>query len=102
MIYDPETWSNRPIWWHYMAVGVPDVLQAFPEVAYMLIDGGSNRPGSQPPSIDSETTTVCRMFANQTGYPGAVLLQVPNQGIIFVVSSYIFSTKILNRSNRFH
>ena len=80
-----ETYSNHPIWWHMMAIGVPDVLRG-PQVAYMFIDGGSNGPGTQPPSIDSAHTGICRQFANQTGLPGAVLLQIPNQRIIFTVS----------------
>ncbi len=36
-----ETYSNRPIWWHYLCITVPHKLTR-PNSAFMLIDGGSN------------------------------------------------------------
>jgi PhoPQ-activated pathogenicity-related protein len=38
-----ETVSNRPIWWHYLCIAVPDALTR-PDTGYLLIDGGSNHP----------------------------------------------------------
>ena len=39
-----ETFSTRPIWWHYLCITVPYVIKR-PNAAFMLIDGGTNRDG---------------------------------------------------------
>lgn len=39
-----ETFSNRPIWWHYLCISIPHKLTR-PDAAFMLIDGGSNNNG---------------------------------------------------------
>lgn len=36
-----ESYSTRPIWWHYLCVTVPNKITR-PNSGYMLIDQGSN------------------------------------------------------------
>jgi len=36
-----ETFSTRPIWWHFLCISVPNKLTR-PNAAFMLIDGGGN------------------------------------------------------------
>lgn len=46
-----ETFSNRPIWWHYLCISVPHRITR-PNAAFMLIDGGSNRNGYIKKTLD--------------------------------------------------
>lgn len=39
-----ETFSSRPIWWHYLCISVPHVIKR-PNAGFLLIDGGSNNNG---------------------------------------------------------
>jgi hypothetical protein len=39
-----ETFSDRPIWWHYLCISVPKKLTR-PKSAFLLIDGGHNTDG---------------------------------------------------------
>ena len=36
-----EAVSDRPIWWHYLTVTIPDKIN-YTNGAFMLIDGGNN------------------------------------------------------------
>ena len=38
-----EATSNRPIWWHYLSITVPDVIKY--KEAVLFIDGGDNDDG---------------------------------------------------------
>jgi len=64
-------------------VAVPDNLRR--DFAYLYIDGGGNGVGEQPPGPNDGRLGLVRNIANLAGYVGAVLLQVPNQGVIFGV-----------------
>ena len=39
-----ESISSRSVWWHYVAVTVPDKI-LYPEHAFLYITGGSNTDG---------------------------------------------------------
>ena len=39
-----ESISDRPIWWHFLCVTIPDKITK-PDIAFLLIDGGSNTDG---------------------------------------------------------
>jgi hypothetical protein len=41
-IFKIETYTDHPIWWHYLCISVPHKLTR-PNTAFLLIDGGSNR-----------------------------------------------------------
>ena len=36
-----ETFTDHPIWWHYLCISVPHKLTR-PNTAFMIIDGGHN------------------------------------------------------------
>ena len=42
-LYVTEATMDRPIWWHYLAITVPDVIKY--KEAILFIDGGSNNNG---------------------------------------------------------
>lgn len=67
-----------------MGVAIPDVVKA--DVSYLYIEGGSNGPGTSPPSNDSGVVNAVRLYARMTGYFAAFLRHVPNEPITFWVS----------------
>jgi len=64
-----------------MGVAIPDVIKR--DYAYMLIDGGHNHIGTQPPGSGDVRVSAIRQIAGIAGYVGAFLLQIPNQPIRF-------------------
>jgi hypothetical protein len=40
LLHIPAAVSDRPVWWHYLSITVPDVIK-YPN-AVLFIDGGSN------------------------------------------------------------
>ncbi|KAK6175197.1 hypothetical protein SNE40_013710 [Patella caerulea] len=84
--YTSQQWltekeSNRPIWFHYMVVAVPDKL-IHPEHGLMYMSYGSNGP-SFTPDVADEFSTFIALMAVSTGTVCANLHQIPNQPIIF-------------------
>jgi PhoPQ-activated pathogenicity-related protein len=77
--YD-ESLSSRPVWWHYVAVHVPDVLR-YPDSGFLFVGGGSNN--NPPPDFGNNHLRRMGEFAAATGIVAAVVFQVPNQPIIF-------------------
>jgi PhoPQ-activated pathogenicity-related protein len=75
-----ETVSDRPIWWHYLCVTVPDKITK-PDAGLLLIDGGSNTDGMPTPTDNFVELTST--FAATTGAIAADLQQIPNAPIIF-------------------
>ncbi|XP_006811763.1 autocrine proliferation repressor protein A-like [Saccoglossus kowalevskii] len=73
--------SDRSIWWHYMAITVPDKL-TITDTSFMYITGGSNTDGPPDPLGDEEVL-MTSLFALGTGSIGAILKQVPNEHIRF-------------------
>lgn len=51
------------------------------DMAFLYINGGSNKEFSQPPS---DIDTIVSQFATSTGTIGASLGQIPNQPLVFV------------------
>jgi hypothetical protein len=43
-IYFQESFSSRPIWWHYLCITVPNKLTR-PNVGFLLVDQGNNNNG---------------------------------------------------------
>ncbi|KAL3877090.1 hypothetical protein ACJMK2_034845 [Sinanodonta woodiana] len=74
-----ESVLDRPIWWHYLTVTIPDNVKS--DSAFLFIDGGSNSdsPSSVPGPFDAITT----LFAASTGSISANLKMVPNQPLVF-------------------
>ncbi|XP_077979950.1 autocrine proliferation repressor protein A-like [Glandiceps talaboti] len=72
---------DRSIWWHYMAITVPDQL-TITDTAFMYITGGSNTDGPPDPMGDEELM-MTSLFAVTTGSIGACLMQIPNEHIRF-------------------
>jgi len=77
--YD-ETFTNRPIWWHYVAVHVPDVVR-YPDSGFLFVGGNNNN--NPPPDFGNNHLRRMGEFAAATGIVAAVLFQVPNQPTIF-------------------
>jgi PhoPQ-activated pathogenicity-related protein len=75
-----ETLTSRPIWFHMMAVSIPDVI--LHDAAFMWIEGGNNgNPGPADP--DDELVFMTRLVAVEVGCIGAYIRQVPNQSMVF-------------------
>nr|KAG5691328.1 hypothetical protein BaRGS_014027 [Batillaria attramentaria] len=79
-----QTWKStavldRPVWWHYLSVTVPDVIKY--KAAVLFIDGGSNHDG--PPSPTDNFVALTTMLGASTGAVAANLKQIPNQPIVF-------------------
>ncbi|KAK3090862.1 hypothetical protein FSP39_015299 [Pinctada imbricata] len=75
-----ELISNRPIWWHYLTVTIPDKIN-YTDSASMFIDGGSNDDG--PPSVTDNFVALTTVLAASTGAISADLKMIPNQPITF-------------------
>lgn len=71
---------SRSIWWHTVAIVIPDVILRKTK-AFMYITGGSNNDG--PPTADSEDVKLCGSIAVTTGAVCTVLFQVPNEPFVF-------------------
>ncbi|KAK3579247.1 hypothetical protein CHS0354_033324 [Potamilus streckersoni] len=74
-----ERFVDRPIWWHYLTVTIPDKMVF--DSAYLLIDGGSN--SDSLPSVTDPFVALTTLFAASTGAISADLKMVPNQPIVF-------------------
>jgi PhoPQ-activated pathogenicity-related protein len=71
---------DRSIWWHYLAVVVPDKLQ-YTDKAGLYITGNYNTDA--PPNMGSEDLELVAALALTTGSVCAALFQVPNAPIYF-------------------
>lgn len=76
----PAEVGDRSIWWHYVAVVVPDVI-TYKNVAGLYITGGYNTDG--PPQAGSEDLELATALALTTGAPCATLFQIPNAPVYF-------------------
>jgi len=76
--YD-DTLSDRPIWWHYVTVHVPDTNN-FPDSAFLFISSGANT--NSPPDLGSNHIRRMRDMAASSGLVTGVIQQIPNQPII--------------------
>ena len=73
---------SQSIWWHYVAVIVPQNLNSsFASKGLLYITGGNNGP--TPPKITSEDLIVAAVLAQSTQTVATVLFQIPNQPIHF-------------------
>jgi len=75
-----ETYSDRPIWWHYLCVSVPTKITK-PDVAMLFIDQNSNLDGIPKPT--DNFVQLISTFAVTTGTIGVNLQQIPNFPIVF-------------------
>jgi PhoPQ-activated pathogenicity-related protein len=80
-----QTWltsndSDRSIWWHFMAVVVPETLR-FSNVGVVYVTGNSN---TDPiPTSLNEDEALCISVALADQVICTVLWQIPNQPIVF-------------------
>jgi len=77
-----QTWltrevSNRPTWWHWLLVCVPEVRNKYDHTALLYINGGGNTH-TIPDSLDGVTEIVCLNSHAVT----AELQQIPNEPLI--------------------
>ncbi|ESO95659.1 hypothetical protein LOTGIDRAFT_231895 [Lottia gigantea] len=72
---------DKPYWFHYMVVAVPDKL-THPEHGLMYISYGSNGP-TFTPDVGDEFVTFITLMAVSTGTICANLHQIPNQPLVF-------------------
>ncbi|RNA19461.1 autocrine proliferation repressor A-like [Brachionus plicatilis] len=78
--WQDETIVQRPIWWHYLSLSVPDKILR-PDASLMWIGGSSNKEEIPKPT-DGDIQLVSN-FSLITGTISAVVQQVPNQPYIF-------------------
>jgi len=76
--YD-ETFTDRPVWWHYVVVHIPE-NRVYQDSAFFLIDGGSNDVG--PPGMTDSVIQATFQMALSTGMVTGAVKQIPNQPII--------------------
>ncbi|CAF1366256.1 unnamed protein product, partial [Rotaria sordida] len=91
-----ETFSSRPIWWHYLCITVPNQLTR-PNTAFMLIDGGSNTDGIPKPT--DESVALMSMLALGTGSITADLQDIPNVPIRFMASFLLINWEETRNDN---
>jgi len=77
--YD-ETFTSQPLWWHYLVIHVPNVVR-YPDSGFLFVGEGSNT--DQPPQNTDGRVFRTGQYAAATGIVTALLLQVPNQPIVF-------------------
>jgi len=87
LVRHAETFTSKPVWYHMMAIAIPDVIQH--EAAMMWIEGGSNGPGTAPSPPDDQLVSLAVQIAQNTGSIGAHIRQVPNQSMVFSVRSQL-------------
>ncbi|CAF1416794.1 unnamed protein product [Adineta ricciae] len=75
-----ETFSNRPMWSHYLCISVPNKLTR-PKSAFMFIDGGHFYDGLPKP--EDNFVALTSMFAVSSGSIGVDLQDIANQPIRF-------------------
>lgn len=74
--------SNRHLWWHYVAIIIPNNVNYTRTQATLYITGNDNEV-SQAPTNKSEDLNLAAQLAMSTSTATAVLWQVPNQPIYF-------------------
>lgn len=79
-----EAETNRPIWWHFMAVVIPDNIDNTVDSSFLYITGNSNDHPDDIPKADDEDFVAVQILAMAARCPGVVLWQVPNQPITYV------------------
>ncbi|XP_078691621.1 autocrine proliferation repressor protein A-like isoform X1 [Branchiostoma floridae x Branchiostoma belcheri] len=73
---------NRPIWWHFLTVVIPDNI-TYPDAGFLFIDGDNNDHPESLPSHGDNFVSLVNMFAVGTGSVAANLKQVPNGHLVF-------------------
>ena len=78
-----EKETDRPIWWHFMAVVIPDNIDNTVDSSFLYITGGGNSNPSAIPGTDDEDFIAVQVLAVAARCPAAVIWQVPNQPIVY-------------------
>lgn len=74
--------SDRSIWWHYVAIIVPNKLNpAFADRGLMYMTGGNQDP--KPPKLTGEDLLVGAILAQTCETVVTVLFQIPNSPVHF-------------------
>ena len=78
-----EKETDRPIWWHFMAVIIPDNIDNTVDSSFLYITGGDNGNTDDIPKATDEGFIAVQLLALSARCPGAVIWQVPNQPITY-------------------
>ncbi|XP_041349105.1 autocrine proliferation repressor protein A-like [Gigantopelta aegis] len=76
-----ENEVDRPVWFHYIVIAVPDVI-VHRDTAFMYISGGHNEY-EYTPDLTDHFVSFISMMAVSTGTVTANLRQIPNQPLYF-------------------
>ncbi|XP_071814824.1 autocrine proliferation repressor protein A-like [Apostichopus japonicus] len=76
-----ENVTSQHIWWHYLIVTIPDVIE-MPDVGFLYVTGGSNTNSPPDPSTDAEARLIT-FAAEELKCVGTMMRQNPNQPIKF-------------------
>jgi PhoPQ-activated pathogenicity-related protein len=72
--------TDRSIWWHWIAIIVPDTLDpAFADRGLMYMTGGNQGPA--PPKVTSEDLIIGAVLAQTCQTVVTVLFQIPNSPV---------------------
>ena len=82
---------SRSIWWHHVAVIVPDTVNMSLHNAFVYITGGDNNNPNSFPSATDEGLLIAATVATGSGNVAAVLWQVPNQPLEFPIDPFHMS-----------
>ncbi|XP_071843584.1 autocrine proliferation repressor protein A-like [Apostichopus japonicus] len=81
----PDAVGERHIWWHYLAITIPNDI-VYEDAALVFITDGVNTDSPPDPSSDTDILSAIQL-AEGLGMVVATLFQVPNQPIRFTSDS---------------
>lgn len=76
-----KSFTDEPVWWHFMAILIPKIINRRYDTAFMFIAGGGIK--NWYPSSDNGDLQLIGEIAVMLQTPAAVLWQVPNQPVTF-------------------
>jgi PhoPQ-activated pathogenicity-related protein len=82
---------SRSVWWHHVAVIIPDTVNLSRHNAFVYITGGDNHNPNSFPSAGDEGLLIAATVATGAQTVAAVLWQVPNQPLEFPIDPFNMS-----------
>ncbi|XP_005102804.2 autocrine proliferation repressor protein A [Aplysia californica] len=76
-----EEVTVKPIWWHYLTIIIPDVIN-YNDTGFVWIDQGSNTDGI--PSLEDPFVELVTAISVGSKTVGATVKQIPNQPTVFL------------------
>ncbi|KAI0219845.1 Autocrine proliferation repressor protein A [Lamellibrachia satsuma] len=77
-----DEFSDRSIWWHDVVISVPHMIKV-PDMALLVVRGGSNTRDSLPTPEHDSTSAALQLMSVKMGIVVGFINQIPNQPIVF-------------------